>query len=316
MNAYSRFRGDNVRKYFVKHENLRRYIDEFCRNGENPTEENMKNILGELKHSNLIIAASIPEKQMAIFDFEGKRYGFLFTDMAEYRKFFPDGDCGCQSFDFEFYKRVIDMGDADGFVLNPESEGFPIIKRMFDMIKEFPEHKYCPDEGYTASELKSLRDSIDNGHLEEFIKNSSNIGRYEELFSEISDSTLLTLMVSREDLDFMAEDGVISMVETDPKGFLYLDELGGKYATVYTSEDKIANVHTDLNKYSQLVNFSQLTNFILNDDLDGIIINPNSENVMLIREVLLEYSPLLEHTCNDSRLNTAIMHMFLIKGEA
>jgi hypothetical protein len=138
---------------------------------------------------------------------------------------------------------------------------------MFDMIKEFPEHRYSPDDGYTASELKSLRDSIDNGHLEEFIKNSSNIGRYEELFSEISDSTLLTLMVSRDDLDFMAEDGVISMVETDPKGFLYLDELGGKYATVYTSEDKIANVTTDLNKYSQLVNFSQLTNFILNDDL-------------------------------------------------
>ena len=59
-----------------------------------------------------------------------------------------------------------------------------------------------------------------------------------------------------------------------------------------------------------------MTNFILNDDMDGIIINPNSEHVLLTRDVLLEYSSLLEETCNDTRLNTAIFHMFLIGGEA
>ena len=55
---------------------------------------------------------------------------------------------------------------------------------------------------------------------------------------------------------------------------------------------------------------------LLNDDMDGIIINPNSEHILLTRDVLMEYYPLLEKTCNDTRLNTAIFHMFLMEGEA
>jgi hypothetical protein len=103
------------------------------------------------------------------------------------------------------------------------------------------------------------------------------------------------------------------MLETGPLGFLYINDVGGKYATVYTSEEKISNVTTPFNRYSQIVNFSQMTNFILNEDMDGIIINPNSENIMLTRDVLLEYSDHLEETCNDCRLNSAIFHMFLME---
>ena len=305
-----------MRKYYVKHNNLRRYLDEFERMGEDVSDENLNGILSELKHSNFIIAGDITEKMILMVELDGEKFGFLFTDMDEFRKFTPNGGCGCQTFDFEFYKKMVDAGDVYGFILNPQSEGFMIVKPIFDAIKFLPEHSYSPDDAYTTSELKNLKDSINNDDLENFIKNPSNIGRYDELFGEISNSTLLTLMVSRENLEFMAEDGVISTDEDDPKGFLYLDEVGGKYATVYTSEDKIASVPTSLNKYSQIVNFSQLTNFILNDDLDGIIINPNTENIMLTREVLLDFWPLLEDTCNDSRLNSAIMHMFLIGEEA
>lgn len=68
-----------------------------------------------------------------------------------------------------------------------------------------------------------------------------------------------------------------------------------------------------MNKYSQIVNFSRMANFILNDDMDGIIINPCCENILLTRETLMHYSGLLEKTCNDTRLNTAIMHMFLME---
>jgi len=53
-----------------------------------------------------------------------------------------------------------------------------------------------------------------------------------------------------------------------------------------------------------------MVNFILNDDMDGIIINPSLDNVILTRETLLKYSGVLEKVCNDSRLNSAIFHMF------
>ena len=305
-----------MRKYFVNHDNLRRHLAEFEEKGDDVSDDTLNMLLAELQHSCLIIAGDVSTThQMAVFNHDGKRHGFLFTDMDEFRKFDPNGECPSQACDFELYKTMVESGDVDGFVLNPMSEGFIIIREIFESIRILPQRDYPSDGAYNSFELKGLRDSMDNRKLEEFIGDPSNIGRYEELFDEISDSTLLTLMVSRDDLSEFAEDGIINMEDT-PRGFLYVDDMGGKYATVYTSEDRISSVSTDLNKYSQIVNFSQLTNYVLNAGLDGIIINPKCENVMIFREVLLEYWSLLEVSCNDYKLNTAIKHMFLIKEEA
>ena len=250
-----------MRKHFVNHDNLRRHLAEFEKKGEDVSDETLNMLLGELQHSCLIIAGDVSTThQMAMFNHDGKRYGFLFTDMDEFRKFDPNSECPSEACDFEVYKTMVESGDADGFVLNPLSEGFIIIREIFKSISHLPQHDYPPEGSYTSFELRDLRDSMDNRELEDFLNDSSNIGRYEELFARISGS--------------------------------------------------------DLNKYSQIVNFSQLTNYALNDGLDGIIINPNCENVMISREVLLEYWSVLEEFCNDSKLNTAIKHMFLIKEEA
>jgi hypothetical protein len=307
-----------MRKHYVRNDNLRRCLEEFDQRPEDLTEELFERMLDELRHSNLIIAANVKGDSLAEVAFvmmDERKFGFLFTDMDEFRKFVPDGRCGSATSDLALYKRMVNDGAVDGFVINPAGEAFVMVREMFDAIKNLPQHEYLPDDAYTSEELKDIRDSINNERLEIFIQNPANNALYEQLFEEISHSTLLTLMVSRQNLDFLAEDGMISMVD-EPLGFLYIDDMGGRYATVYTSEDKIADVPTHLNKYSQIVNFSQLANYALNDDLDGIIINPNSDNVTITREVLLEYWPLLEDWCNDQRLNTAIMHMFLIKEEA
>ena len=62
------------------------------------------------------------------------------------------------------------------------------------------------------------------------------------------------------------------------------------------------------------VNFVLLNQLILTDDLDGIIINPGSENIVLTRDVLLEFSSLIEMTCNNSKLNSGIMNMFTMEA--
>ena len=307
-----------MRKLYVKHDNLRRSLEEIHDNLDDLDDFAVDRFISELKHSNLIIAADLDSTSLKfrLVRFEGKAYGLLFTDMAEFRKCLSDDESGSHTYDFNVYKTIIQEGALDGYVINPASEGFFLKRDLVLAITDLPHHRYASDDAYTSSQLKTLKDSIDNEALEDFIRNPSNIGDYDGLFEMISDSTLLTLMLSDEDLSCFANDGVISMMETGPIGFLYLDEIGGQYATVYTSESKIANVATGYNKYSQLVNFSQLANFILNDDMDGIIINPNSDNVLLTREVLLEYSNLLERTCNDSRLNGAIFSLFLIEEEA
>ena len=74
-------------------------------------------------------------------------------------------------------------------------------------------------------------------------------------------------------------------------------------------------MNVPFNKYSQLVNLSHMTFCILKDDMDGIIINPGDENVLISRDVLLEFAPVIEDICNDSRLNNAIEYMYVIGDE-
>lgn len=302
-----------MRKLYVKHDNLRRSFEELdLDNPENLTIEAIKRFMDELKHSCLIIAAdkTSDDIKFRVFENDGKEYGLLFTDMDEFRKSFSDEECESHEYDFELYQKIIEMGLLDGFLINPESECFILKKELFEEIKELPEHSYIDEDAYSSAELKELYDNLDNHELEEFLNDPSNIGKYEELFALISTSTMLTLMLSENDLSEHMEDGVASMLETGPLGFLYLDEVGGQYATLYTSTDKMDVIETEFNKYSQIVNVSLMVNFILNDDMDGIIINPRVDNIILSRETLLEYSGALEKVCNDSRLNGAIFHLF------
>ena len=304
-----------MRKEFIRHDNLRKSLESLHESGGDFDKECVDSFIREIKHSNLIIAADImPGCATFMFErIEGERYGLLFTDMDEFRKSFSPDESGSHYFDFRTYRQIIRKGLLDGFIINRESEGFIFSGELVQAISELPESDFPVDDVYSPAELKSLRDSIDNRELEEFIADSSNIGRYEELFEKMSSSTLLTMMLSREDLTSLADDGVISMDETGPLGFLYIDEIGGEYATVYTSEDRMRDVETGLNRYSQIVNFSQMARFIISDDMDGIIINPNSDNVLLTRDVLLEYSGLLERTCNNPKLNTSFYHMFIME---
>lgn len=305
-----------MRKPYIKHENLRNALEEICFT-EDFDKKVIEKIENELKHSCLIIAADLTANSLnfRVQEEGDDQFGILFTDMDEFNKVFKAEDCESHPMDFVLYQEIIKEGILDGFILNPASECLLLKKDLFLEIDNLPEHEFSNRDAFSTSDLKSLKDSIDNKDMEDFVKNPKNIGNFEELFEKISNSTLLTLILSNNDLSEYASDGIISQLETGPLGFLYIDEIGGNYATVYTSEDKMKNIKTSFNKYSQIVNFSQMTNFVLNDDMDGIIINPNAENIVLSRDVLLKYSPFLERTCNDRRLNTAIFHIFLIEEE-
>lgn len=302
-----------MRKLFIKHNNLRKTLENLHVEVDEIEDSVIERFVNEIKHSSLIIAADKTEDDInfRVFEFEGEDYGVLFTDMDEFRKSFSDDECESHMYDFAIYQKMVELGLIEGFLINPESECFLLKKELILKITDLPEHVYDDEDAYTSKELKQIYDSIDNSQLEEFIENKDNIGRFDELFEHISNSVMLTLMISADDLTEYASDGVISMLKTGPLAFLYIDEVGGQYSTLFTSLDKMNFIDTDLNKYSQIVNVSIMTNFILNDDMDGIIINPGSDNILLTREILFEYSPLLEKTCNDARLNSAIFHLFM-----
>ena len=72
-------------------------------------------------------------------------------------------------------------------------------------------------------------------------------------------------------------------------------------------------VNTNKFKYSQIINLATLVNFVLTEDLDGIVINPESDNVLITRLNLLKYSLGFERFANNEKLSMSIFYMFPIK---
>ena len=306
-----------VRKTTLKHKHLREVLDQIMTMGDDAPDLAYVRLFEEFKHSSLIIAGNFGggSMDMSTVKTEIGVFGMLFTDMDEFKKVFPDYEVGSQEHFLSKYVEFLERTDLSGFILNFKSEGFIMPKELMESFKNLPDFNFPRDEAYGPKELKDLKDSIDNEKLESFIKDPKNIAKYDELFEEMSSSTLLTLMLSSDDLTDKAEDGIISGSDDNPMGFLYIDHLGGDYATVYTSEDKMTDIDTPFNKYSQIVNMAHITLYVLNEDMDGIIINPNDENILLTRETLLDYSSMIEEICNDPKLNAAMLHMFLIEGQ-
>ena len=120
-------------------------------------------------------------------------------------------------------------------------------------------------------------------------------------------------MLSNRNLTPYAEDGIISMQSTGPLARMHVDRIGGEYATLFTSEEKMGHVRTDLYRYSQIVNLATLVNFVLSEDMDGIVINPDSDNVLIPRSELLKYSLGFEKYANDERLSTSIFYIFPVE---
>ena len=298
----------------ANHKHLRLVIEDIHANDDKLTQSLLLKLINEFKYSNLFIPAKRENGTLnfIIYEDEEAKITPLFTDMDEFKKFYTDSeDIQVLQNSFELYQNVIKTTDIEGYILNPASEKYLFTDKFILGITNLPKTNFFSDNPYSEEELKSLNDNIDNRELEDFITDSRNIGYYEGLFEKLASSTMLALMLSANDLSDYASDGIISMQSTGPLAQMYVDMIGGEYATLFTSHEKMDYVGTDYFKYSQIVNVATLVNFVLSEDMDGIIINPESDNVLIPRSELLKYCLGFEKFANDERLSNAIYYMFI-----
>ena len=299
----------------TSHKHLKTVIEDIRANENQLTEDLNLRLIHEVRYSNLYIPAKRDDETLnfIIYEDDDLKLIPLFTDPLEFEKFFKNStDIELMENSFELYRNILTTTDIDGYILNPASEKYVFLKEFILNITDIPKSNYYTTDTYSLDELLKLKDS-ENESLEKFIKNPQNVLNHEALFEELSKSVLLTMMVSDEDLKDKAEDGIISMMDSGPLAQMYTDDVGGVYATVFSSEDKIKQVKTDRFKYSQVINLSMLVNYVLSDDLDGIILNPQSDNVLISRQSLLKYSLGFERFANDEKLFSSIFYMFLIE---
>lgn len=297
------------------HKHLRTVIEDIHANDDKLTEDLLFKLINEFKYSNLLIPAKKENGTLnfIIYEDDDAKITPLFTDRDEFRKFYSDDDIQVLENTFELYQNVIKTTEIEGYILNPASEKYLFSSEFILSITNLPKTNFYSSNPYTESELKDIRNNIDNGDLEDFITSPSNVGYFEGLFEKLSSSTLLALMLSNRDLTHYAEDGIISMQSTGPLARMHVDRIGGEYATLFTSEEKMGHVRTDLYRYSQIVNLATLVNFVLSEDMDGIVINPDSDNVLIPRSELLKYSLGFEKYANDEGLSTSIFYIFPVE---
>lgn len=296
------------------HKHLRQVIEDIHANEDRLSRDLLMKLINEFRYSSLLIAAKRENDTLnfIIYDDEDAKITPLFTDRDEFRKFYRDEDIIVLENSFELYQNIIKTTDIEGYILNPASEKYLFTDEFILGITNLPKTNFYSSNPYSESELKELHDSIDNHELEEFIAKRQNAGYYEGLFEKMSRSTLLALMLSPNDLRSHSKDGMISMQSTGPLAQMHIDRIGGEYATLFTSKNKIRQVKTEYFRYSQIVNLATLVNFVLSEDMDGIVINPESDNVLIPRSELLRYSLGFEKFANDERLSESIFYMFLI----
>ena len=295
----------------TNHKHLRTVIEDIYSNENQLTEELTARLIHEFRYSNLYIPVKRENDTLnfIIYEDEGSKLTPLFTDMDEFRKFYKnDENIQVLQNPFELYQNVLKTTDIDGYVLNPSTEKYLFKKEFILAIKNIPKTNFYTTNPYSQEELLSLKKSVDNTDLESFIGDRSYVGDYESLFEKMANSQLLGLMLS----DLSIDKEIISLKQSGPIASMYTDNIGGVYATVFTSESKMDVINTDKNKYSQLVNLATLVNFILTEDMDGLILNPESDNVLIPRVTLLRYSLGFEMYANNERLSEAMYYLFKI----
>ena len=298
----------------TNHKHLRVAIEDIYSNDNKMTKELNLRLVHEFRYSNLYIPAKREDFTLnfIIYEEDGVKLTPLFTDRDEFQKFFKDTeDIELMQNSFELYQNILKTSDIGGYILNPACEAYVFDKEFILSIKNVPKTNFYTTNAYTVEELKELK-NIKNESLEEFIENPANVGNFEALFEEMSKSTLLTLMVADMDLSQMAQNGVISMMDSGPLAQMYTDNVGGVYATIFSSEEKLKKVKTSKFKYSQVVNLAMLVNFVLSEDMDGIILNHQSDDILIPRATLLRYSLGFEKFANDEKLGESIYYMFVI----
>lgn len=286
-------------------------ISNFFRNNTNPPEDMYMNLIMELRVSDLMMPVS----------FDGEKFTFptidvddgtnllpLFTSDEELKKYSKDFES--ISNDLPFFIRVVNDHDLDGILIDLGSDEFCVENELLNKIeftkKRFSEHPYEPEE------LRDMALGQRNDKLRSFIQDESNFNNFDDLSELLVETPLLTVVASEDDLSEFVKDGIIDRNEASTFSIFTMPSGSEHYGTVYTDTDAIVEFHetVDLDYYVQVTNKFIVFHFILSNDLDGIIINPGTDDYYVPRQVILR---LLNEKLVDPHLEYATRYAFPIE---
>jgi hypothetical protein len=273
-------------------------ISNFYKNNTKPPEDMYLNLLMELKVSELLIPVVFDGEKLSFPNIEvddGTSLIPLFTSNDELKKYSDE----FESFPNEiaYYIKMVNDFGFDGILIDAGSDEFCIDNVVLNKIPLT--RKVESDNAFDGIKLRYIALSEKNEKLKRFISKDSNFNKFDKLSKILLDSVLLNVVVSEKDLSEFAHDGVIDRNEADTFTLFTKNSGRDHYGTVYTDTDAIVSFHEDLEffYYVQVTNKYSVFHFLLSNDLDGIIINPGTDDYYVPRQVILRL-------LNDDLVNT------------
>lgn len=306
----------------IKNKHLKETIDfakVYLDDDEDMPMELFFELVNELKVSNLIIPLAEDDEGVIFenvnFEDDGSTFIPLFTDIGEYESFIEaDSQFEPVALEFSQYVDLVSENDLDGIIIDFEGKYLPLERDFLENIY-IDDVKDAEDdvEAYSAEELKDILDNVNNDSLIDLLTSDKSITS-DQLFTELSDSTMLNLVISDESLDEFATNGIIK--SGDVGGFTLCNVehgdilLGG----IYTDMDSLKAVTDGIEGhcYVQITRLSELFEFVLENDMDGVMINPNTLDCIIMRSDFLPQASGIEVIVENPKFRDCLEYAFKI----
>lgn len=308
-----------MQESYVTNNHLRIVLNElndFLEKGQEPPEELFMEFVGELRVSNLLIPGIIDGDELISENITSNEDGStvipLFTDDEEFVK-----EKGLNSEydpipnDIGFYLDSVNEHDYAGILINISSECFFIAS---DLLNSLPLNQGFSIQdnftGYGPDRLIPIAENTPNDSIVNFIRNPSNQDNFEGLMLELSKSILLDVIVSDEDFENYEYDGFISLADVESWEVCTTGDDENTYGILFTSKDAITstmNQNSEFYYAYQITVLSEYIDYVLRGDGDGIIINPGLDDYLIPRNVLFEYSSILDNPSFKQAIDYAFL---------
>lgn len=279
--------------------------------------EKMTDFILELKVSNLFIPGIDEGEELVyetfIFEEDDLNVLPLFTSEEEFFKHYDDNsEFKPVSNEFEIYAGISD--DIDAIVIDPEGESFFVTPEMIEFAAEDFSISYDDIKARSVNEIRQVYDSVSNESLCQFIRDESNDDDLEGLMAELSGSWLINLVVSETSLDEFADDGIIKADDVDGFSLCVMEDDDSGYGIVFTDKDAISKALDEdgLFYYAQLTRLSALFEFVLRNDMDGVIINPESDDYLIERSAILAQASGIDLVAEDASFKNCLDYAFIL----
>ncbi len=257
-------------------------------------EQILDNIFYELKNSIFIVPKNKENYLTLQYGNSNMDYVIpLFTDYNE----IPKNDNNKYGYEIVSIDYFIEIAQLDvffnGILINPYTQKYHISNELLKILNE-------NQFSYSLEQLKQISQNTDNLELIEVIKKQENKQQKEiplDIVNALSNSILFSLVTSEITLDDHLENGATDITyhpeHQKDLSLLITNTDIGDCLILLTDKNQIHTLKTELNSsdpqkyiYSKIANISQLCIEILNNNLDGIIINPHTNSYILSKEAV------------------------------